>query len=122
MSEVHNPKSENCCLKSTIGSLMYEVWRNLKFDVRRLSENCLDYSKVWSTTYVYSKPGVQKPKSEVQSRPMSKVQNPSPKPKFEVCQLSKSETEVQSLTPKFEVESLKSKVYLKSVQSFLQLL
>ena len=22
---------------------MYEVWRNLKFDVRRLSENCLKY-------------------------------------------------------------------------------
>ena len=52
---------------------------------------------------------------------MSKVQNPSLKPKSEVCQLSKSETEVQS-RPKFEVESLKSKVYVKSVQSFLQLL
>ena len=64
MSEAHNPKSENWCLKSTIWSLMYEVWRNLKFDVRRLSE-------VWSTTYVSSKPEVQKQKSEVQS--MSKV-------------------------------------------------
>ena len=41
MSEVQNPKSEKWCLKSTIGSLMYEVWRNLKFDVRRLFENCL---------------------------------------------------------------------------------
>ena len=43
MSEVHNPKSENWCRKSTIWSLMYEIWRNLKFDVRRLSENCLNY-------------------------------------------------------------------------------
>ena len=46
--------------------------------------------------YVCSKPGVQKPKSEVQS--MSKVQNASLKPKSEVRQLS--ETEVQSLMPK----------------------
>ena len=66
-------------------------------------------SKVWSTTYVCLKPGVQKPKSEVQS--MSKVQNPSLKPKSEFCELSKSETEVQSPTPKIrswksEVESL----------------
>ena len=43
MSKVHNLKSENWCVKSTIGSLMYEVWRNLKFDVRHLSENCLKY-------------------------------------------------------------------------------
>ena len=70
-------------------------------------------SKVWSTTYVCSKSGVQKPKSEVQSTGMSKVQNPSLKLNSEVCQLSKSETEVQSLTHKilkFEVESLKSEV------------
>ena len=55
-------------------------------------------SKVWSTTYVCSKPRVQKLKSEVHS--MSKVHNPSLKPKSEVCQLSKSKTEVQSQTPK----------------------
>ena len=55
-------------------------------------------SKVWSTTYLCSKPGVQNQKSEVQS--MSKVQNPSLKPKSEVCQLSKSETEVHSLALK----------------------
>ena len=38
---VRSPQSEvwkhYWCLKSTIGSLMYEVWRNLKFHVRRLS-------------------------------------------------------------------------------------
>ena len=62
MSEVHNTKSENWCLKSTIGSQMYEVWQNLKFDVRKLSELC----PVWSPKY---------------------VQNPSLKPKSEVCQL-----------------------------------
>ena len=83
MSEVHNPKSENWSSKSTIGSLMYEVWWNLKFDVRRLSENWLNFVqslkynvclfKTWSPKY---------------------VQNPSLKPKSEVCQLSKSETEV----------------------------
>ena len=28
---------------SEVSSLMYEVWRNPKFDVRRLSENCLNY-------------------------------------------------------------------------------
>ena len=88
MPEVHNPKSENWCLKSTIQSLMYEVWRYLKFDVRRLSENCLNYvQSLKYYVYVCSKPGVQKPKSEVQS--MFKVQNPSLKPKSEVCRLSK---------------------------------
>ena len=81
-SEVHNPKSENWCLKSTIGSLMYEVWRNPKFDVQRLSENCLNYvqslkyyvflfktrspkTKVWSTKYV------QSPKSESETKVLS---------------------------------------------------
>ena len=89
MSEVHNTKSENWCLKSTIGSLMYEVWPNLKFDGRKLSELC--------------------PKSEVQS--MSKIRVWNQSLKSVSCMLSKSETEVQSLTPKIlswksEVESL----------------
>ena len=89
MSEVHNTKSENWCLKSTIGSLMYEVWRNLKFDARKLSELCR--------------------KSEVQS--MSKIRVWNQSLKSVSCMLSKSETEVQSLTPKIwswksEVESL----------------
>ena len=91
MSEVHNTKSENWCLKSKIGSLMYEVWRNLKFDVRKLSELC--------------------PKSEVQSMSKIRVWNQSLKSVSCRPMLSKSGTEVQSLTPKIwswksEVESL----------------
>ena len=84
-------------------------------------------SKVWSTTYVCSKPGVQKLKSEVQS--MSKVQNPSLKPKSEVCQLSKvwnQSPESNAQNSKFEVESLKSevetKVYLKSSSKFFAII
>ena len=88
MSEVHNTKSENWCLKSTIGSQMYEVWRNLKFDVRKLSKLC--------------------PKSEVKSMSKIRVWNQSLK---SVGCMSKSETEVQCLTLKIwswksEVESL----------------
>ena len=128
-NEAYNPKSEVCpkytirSLKIDVLSPQSEVWCtksdkiwSLMSDVH--AKTVWIMSKVWSTTYVCWKPGVQKRKSEVQS--MSKVQNPSLKPKSEVCQLSKSETEVQSLTPK--IWSWKSKVYLKSVQSFLQLL
>ena len=69
---VQSPQSENWCLKSTIRSLMYEVWRNLKFDVWRLSENCFNYGqslkyyvclfKTWSPKYV------QSPKSESETK------------------------------------------------------
>ena len=118
MSEVHNPKSENWCLKSTIGSLMYEVRQNLKFDVRRLSENCLNY--VQSLKYYVCLFKTWSPKTKVWSP--KNVQNPCLKPKSEVYQLSKSETESNAQNLKLEVESLKSKVYLNSVQSFLQLL
>ena len=100
MSKVDNPKSENWFLKSTI-----RIWCTKSDEIRSLmSDVCPKtvwiMSKIWSTTYICSKPGVQKPKSEVQS--MSEVQNPSLKPKSEVC---KSETEVQILAPKFEVWS-----------------
>ena len=98
-NEGYNPTSE-VCPKSTIRSLktcvlspQSEIGR-CPTSVRKLSELC-PKSEV---LHVCSKPGVQKPKSDVQS--MSKVQNPSLKPKSEVCQLFKSETEVQSLTPK----------------------
>ena len=86
MSEVHKPKSENWCLKSTICSLMYEVWRNLKFEVRKLSELC--------------------PKSEVQS--MSKIQVWNQSLKSVSCMLSKSETEVQI---EANAQNLKLKVW-----------
>ena len=85
MSEVHNTKSENWCLKSTIGSLLYEVWRNLKFDVRKLSELC--------------------PKSEVQS--MSKIWVWNQSLKSVSCMLSKSVTKGQSLN----AQNLKLKVW-----------
>ena len=114
-NEGYNPTSEVGYVRSS----QSEVWKlmskvhNGKSDVRSLTKSKVwcpitvwIMSKVWSTMYVCSKPGVQKPKSEVQS--MSKVQNPSLKPKSEVSQLSKSETEVQSLTPK--ICSWKSKV------------
>ena len=102
---VRSPQSEVWCTKSD------EIW-GLMSDVCPKT-SCLNYvqSLKYYVGYVCSKPGVQKPKSKVQS--MSKVQNPGLKLKSEVCQLSKSETEVQSLTPinsKFEVESLKSEV------------
>ena len=89
MSEVHNTKSENWCLKSTIGSQMYEVWRNLKFDVRKLSELCL--------------------KSEVQS--MSKIRVWNQSLKSVSCMLSKSETEVQSLKPNIWKSEVCSKFF-----------
>ena len=94
MLEVHNTKSENWCLKSTIGSLMYEVRRNLKFDVRRLSENCLNY--VQSLNYYVCLFKTWSPKTKVWS------------PKYAQSPKSESETEVQSLTPK--IRSLKSEV------------
>ena len=118
MSEVHNPKSENWSLKvhnrkSDVRSqTKSEVW--CPTSVRKLSELCprLKYYvclfKTWS------------PKTKVWSPKY--VQNPSLKPKSEVYQLSKSETESNAQNLKLEVESLKSKVYLNSVQSFLQLL
>ena len=92
MSKVHNTMSENWCLKSTIGSPMYEVWRNLTFDVWKLSELC--------------------PKSEVQT--MSKIRVWNQSLKSVSCMLSKSETEVQNLTPKIwksEVKSIAEKFF-----------
>ena len=71
--DVLSQQSEVWCMKSD------EIW-SLMSDVS--PKTVWIKSKVWSTTYVCSKPGVQKRKSEVQS--MSKVQNPSLKPKSEV--------------------------------------
>ena len=106
-NEGYNPTSE-VCPKSTIRSLKTDVqspqskvWCTKSDEIWSLmSDVCPKtvwiMSKIWSPTYVCSKPGVQ---------------NPYLKPKSEVCQLSKSETEVQRLTPKIwswksEVESL----------------
>ena len=115
MSEVHNPKTD-------VQSPQSEVWCTKSDEIRSLmSDVCPKtvwiMSKVWSTTYVCSKPGVQKLKSE--------VQNPNLKLQSEVCQLFEvwnRSPESNAKNSKFEVENLKSKVCLKYVQSFLQLL
>ena len=94
-SKVHNPKSD-VGLWSLSGKQKSEVW----------SPNFVRSSKtVWSrpTTYVCSKPGVQKQKSE--------VQNLSLKPKSGVSK--KSKTEVQTS----KIRSLLSEVCLKFSQS-----
>ena len=65
--------------------------------------------RIYCTTYVCSKPGVQKQKSEVQT--MSKVQNPSLKPKSE--SVNCLSLKPKSITPK--IWSLELKVWnLKS--------
>ena len=92
MSEVQNPKSENWCLKSTIRSLMYEEWRNLKFDVRS-PKTVWSMSKVCEILCEILLMSVQKPKTEVW--------------KFSVCPKSKIRVWNQSLK---SVRSLKSVV------------
>ena len=107
MSKVHNWKSW-CTKSDEILSLMSDVCPKTVWIM----------SKVWSTTYVCSKPEVQKTKSEVQS--MSKIRVWNQSLKSVSCLILKPKTNDQNL--KLEIKSLKLKVYLKSVQSFLQLL
>ena len=101
MSKVHNRKSD---VRSRTKS---EVW--CPTSVRKLSE-------VWSTTYVCSKPGVQKPNSKVKS--MSKIRVWNQSLKSVSCLSLKPKSRVYTA----KIRSLKSKAYLKSVQSFLKLL
>ena len=79
---VRSPQSEVWKLMSKVHNLMYEVWRNLKFDVRRLPENCLNYVqslkyyvclfKTWSPkTEIWSPKYFQSPKSESETKSWS---------------------------------------------------
>ena len=101
ISEVHNPKSENWCQKSTIGSLMYEVWRNLS--VRKLSELCPN-SEVLSMSVQNLESKNQSLKSKVCLKFKIRVWNQSLKSVSSVSLRPKSNG--QNLKWKSEVESL----------------
>ena len=111
MSEVHNPESENWCLKSKtksdVRSLMKsKVW--CPTSVRKLSELCLN-SEVLRMSVQNLKSKNQSLKSKV--CPMSKIRvwNQSPKSASCLC-LSLKPVQSNTQNYKSEVESLKSEV------------
>ena len=119
---VRSPTSEVCPKFSKVRR-MFEIWQwRLKSDVWSMSEVCLKY--VWSTTYVCSKPGVQKLKSKINLslkpksgdcqkskfrylKPKSKAQNPKSDvgSLFEICPGSVQNLKSYVWSPKFKVRS-----------------